>query len=59
MPMHFPPKKRSVAVGKTFPARSRSVGVGENAPKGPSPRKATTDGNKPAKGVLTTGGGHG
>ena len=55
----YPAKTRSVAVGMSFPSRTKSAAVNEVVKGGPSSRGAHSDGKKPAKGVLTKGGGHG
>lgn len=57
----YPAKNRSVAAmdRALFPTKTRSAGVDEGQPPGPAPRKGGDMGNKPKKGVLTTGGGHG
>lgn len=57
----YPSKTRCVASmdRSLFPSKSRGAGVEEGQPSGPSPRKGGDMGNKPAKGVLKTGGGHG
>lgn len=56
----YPPKNRSAGGMKaTYPSKSRGAGVGEGQPSGPPRRKGGDTGNKPNKGVLTSGGGHG
>ena len=56
----YPAKNHTAGAMKRelFPGKSRDASVGGGYPKGPMARKGKP-GNKPAKGVLTTGGGHG
>ena len=60
MAQNFPPKTRTAGAMKPglFPGKSRGASVGKGFPSGPSARKGSP-GKKPAKGVLTSGGGHG
>lgn len=55
----YPTKTRSVALAKPFPAKSRTIEVNKVHPSGPKARSGGDSGNKPSKGVLTNGGGHG
>lgn len=57
----YPPKTRTAgAMEKSaYTSKSRGAGVGEGYPSSPPRRKGGDMGNKPSKGVLTTGGGHG
>ena len=55
----YPAKTRSIALGKLFPAKSRTIEVDKSFPSGPKTRSGGDGGNKPSKGVLIGGGGHG
>lgn len=57
----YPAKTRSLGSMERaiYPSKSRGAGVGEGQPSGPPRKKGGDTGNKPSKGVLTTGGGHG
>lgn len=55
----YPTKTRNIALAKPFPGKSRTIEVDKSYPSGPKARSGGDSGNKPSKGTLTSGGGHG